>query len=285
MFELFAWLRLCDPTQRAVQKYASAVVAFHRKYPDRPLQECVPQLALKLSRKFMPEGTYERDRLEQIVAQDVPCHDPIDFCCRLATLETGIAPDDGEAYLEQAECVAAELARIGFYEHSQWLDSLRASSLAIRRPENSDAPTSSVGSEVLTIPRCPNLGNWIGLTLFTLPALACTKFAHWIVAIVLLLIGMASLSTRVNYWEIDKTQGRLWLKSRNGLSAARQYMGYPAREIVAVDLEMRIDSEGGANYTVRVVFRQGQRIVVSDHRRDADRIAAFLGVEKSVTRK
>jgi hypothetical protein len=75
------------------------------------------------------------------------------------------------------------------------------------------------------------------------------------------------------------------MKSRSGLSAARQYMGYPAREIVGVNLEARYDSEGGVNYSVRVIFRNGQRIVVSDHRRDADRITAFLGVEKSITNK
>jgi hypothetical protein len=238
----------------------------------------------------MLEGTYERDRLEGIVSPDAPCHDPIEFCCRLATLETGILPIDGQKYLDQAECVAAELARIGFSERSQWLDSLRTSTLmspaaAMAIPASFDNQSSGEGSDVLTLPRFPNLGNWIGLTLFAVLALVCDWLKHNIAALVLLLIGLTSLLTRVIYWEIDKSQGQVLMKSRSGLSAARQYMGYPAREIVCVDLETRYDSDGGANYSVRVIFQNGQRIVVSDHRRDADRIAAFLGVKKSVTNK
>jgi hypothetical protein len=291
MLGFLDWLRMGDPTQRAVGKYARAVVKFHRRYPDRPLQECVPWLARKVLRKLLHEGTYERERLESLIAADVPCHDPVEFCCRLATFETGLKPDDGQAYLDQAERIEAELSRIGFHERSPWLDKLRPTILAIRAPSSAPAGAEFSGDSLasdknrLIVPRHPKLGSWIGFTLFASIGLTCGWFGHTLAALVLILIGTLSLLSTVVYWEIDKARGRLWFKSGNALSGGRQHMGYPAGEIVGVNLETRNDSEGGEQYSVRVIFQRGQRIVVSDQFRDADRIATFLGVEKIATKR
>jgi hypothetical protein len=285
MFRFLQWMRLSDPTQRAVRKYARAIVKFHEDYPERPLQECIPPLAKKLLLKLMPSGTYEGDRLEAIFAGGPPCYDPVEYCCRLVTLETGVTTDDGREYLQQAEQVEAELRQMGFYERSDWLDGLRATVRANSGAE-SDARLSSdeicAERDRLAIPRWPKLGNWIGFTLFATIGIVCLLLGYKVAALVLGLLGMLSLITSVSYWEIDGRRKRLLLKSGNGLSGSRQYMSYPADEIVEVHLEIRRDSEGGNGYSVLVEFQQGQQIMVSDHRRDADRIAAYLVVPKRV---
>jgi hypothetical protein len=290
MLSFFHWLRLVDPTQRAVRKYARAVVRYHQKYPERPLQECMPGFAKTLLRKTMPEGTYERNRLESIIDETIPCYDPVEFCCRLATFETGVMPADGLAYLHQAEIVAVELSRIGFHERSTFLDKLRSSIPAgdaggVRQQELSSDLANGTEAVGLTIPRYPKLGNWIGVSLFGGVGLVFLLFGHPLVAVGLTLAGLLSLVSTVMYWEIDEGKTRLCLKSGRGLPGSRQHMSYPAHEITGVELEIRTDSEGGREYSVFVIFEQGQRITVSRHWRDADRIARFLGVEKSMTQR
>jgi hypothetical protein len=283
------WLRLADPTQRAARKYVRAVVKFYRKYPDRPLQECIPRLAQTILRKLLPNGTYERGRLETLIGADKPCHDPVEFCCRLASFETGIMPDDRLEYLKQAETVEAELAQVGFHERSSWLEGLRASTLvgspsAAQEDEQLSGEIIADNQSKLTIPRYPNLGNWIGFVMFASIGLVFLWFGHWLVTILLFMLGTLSLLTSITYWEFDKGTHRLCFKSGSALTNSRQHMVYPANEIVGVDLETSTDSDGEQRHLVRVIFQQGQRIVVSRAFRDANRIAAFLGVQRTVTK-
>jgi hypothetical protein len=67
-----------------------------------------------------------RDRLEAIVSTDAPCNDPVEFCCELVSLQTGVKSENKKLYIEQAECVQAELERLGLNERSKWLAKIRS---------------------------------------------------------------------------------------------------------------------------------------------------------------
>jgi hypothetical protein len=286
MSGLAGWFGARDPTRHAARKYASLVARFRRKFPDRPLKECLRGMFPSLMRKMLPEGTYERTRLEAILSPELPCDDPVEFCCRLVTFETGIMPEDELLYLAQAECVQAELARVGLQTRSDWLMKLRSSVAEAKRSGriSSVLPPAGDGPAILTIPSDPDGGNWTGLTLFALIAIPCAYFGHRTAAVILLLVGLASFLTPVTYWELDKRHGRLGLRRCSGLHTSAHVVGYALREIMAVELESRTDDEG-TNYIVRLVMANGRTIMVSDHKREADRVAAFLGVEKRMLTK
>ena len=72
--------------QRSVRKYAPIIAKFRRTHPDRPLRECLPGWCMATLRKLLPEGTHERDRLDEILSPQRPCDDPVEFCCRLVSL-------------------------------------------------------------------------------------------------------------------------------------------------------------------------------------------------------
>jgi hypothetical protein len=135
-------------------------------------------------------------------------------------------------------------------------------------------------NDLLIVPRSPVAGNWIGLLLFVAIGIWCGLDAHWKIADVLWLLGVASFLTPATCWVFDKSTNQLTRKRRNGLFAFGDKESHPLNEIVSVDLKMRMDNEGGRNYAVRLLLHHGQEIVVSDRKRDADRIAEFLGIEK-----
>jgi hypothetical protein len=276
--------------QRSVRKYAPMVAKFRRKYPDRPLQECLPGWATATLRKLLPDNTYERDRLDEVLSPERPCDDPIEFCCRVVSLETGFTPDDGQRYLDQAERVRAELELLGVDERSAWLDKLRDSigqnrKTVLNEPEPSGNGAGTAAKEVLRIPRHPTVGNWIGVTLFGVIALVCACFQFWTAALILGSLSLAALVTSVGYWEFDRARGVLLQKRRSCVHEAQYSMRYPLKGVVAVILEESRDSDGNASYTVRVEFERGQSVRISEHRGDADRIARFLGVAKKVREK
>jgi hypothetical protein len=275
-----------DLTRRSARKYAVLVAKFRRKFPDRPLRECVPMTIRALLNRILPKDSFERQRLDAIFSADSSSDDAVEFCCRCVSLETGIEPEDGAQYLHQAECVQEELVRHGLREQSPWMARLR-SSLANQPPAAmkplapGPAPAGNQ-SDRLIVPRFPNAGNWTGFTLLSAVALACAAYGHWKLALIPMAVGLLSLLTRVNYWVFDRAEGRLTFAMRNPLFPAREMMGYSLRELVAVMLETRTNNEGGKEHAVRVVFAKGQSLVVSHQPRDADRIAAFLGIEKTI---
>jgi hypothetical protein len=283
----FGWLRRRSALQRCVRKYAPMVAKFRRKYPDRPLRECLPGWAVATLRKLLPEDTYERDRLDEIISPDCSCDDPIEFCCRVVSLETGLVPEDGQRYLDQAECVRAELALLGVDERSLWLDYLRTTLGTNRetepaKPEPLGDSVSADGKDLLRIPRHPTVGGWIGVTLFGVIALVCACFQFWTAALVLLLLSVAALLTSVGYWEFDRASGVLWQRRRSCVLVSQTSMRYPLKDLVAVILEQSRDGEGDWTYSVHVEFQRGQTVRVSEHCRDAERIARFLDVPRKV---
>src|SRR5579872_6392978 len=99
---LFSLSRPDDPVQTHARKYARIIAKFRRKFPDRPLRECLSPVVLFALRAMFANGTFERERLEAIVSPDESPDDPVEFCCRLVTFHTGIEPAEGRAYLDQA---------------------------------------------------------------------------------------------------------------------------------------------------------------------------------------
>jgi hypothetical protein len=233
---------------------------------------------------ILPENSFERHRLDAIFSDDWG-DDAVEFCCRCVSLETGIEPNEGRRYLAQAECVQDELAVQGIREPSPWLAQLRSSLAkelpAAIKPIASGPRPSGDQTDQLTVPRFPNAGNWTGLILFVAVALACAAFGFWRLSLIPVALSLMSLLTRVNYWVFDRAEARLTYAMRNPLFPARQVTGYSLRDLAAVTLETKVldDSTGDI---VRVVFGGGQDIIVSRHARDADRIAAFLGIEKTI---
>jgi hypothetical protein len=134
---------------------------------------------------------------------------------------------------------------------------------------------------LLIVPRFPQMGNWIGVFLFLGIALTCGHFGFLKTALILMGLGILSLLTPVQFWIFDKSLGQLRRKLRNGLFIFRDINGYSLREINAVILEVIPDNEGGNRYFVRLVLNESETIIVSDQKRDADRIAAFLNIEKT----
>jgi hypothetical protein len=236
--------------------------------------------------KILPKESFERQRLEAIYAANPSTDDAVEFCCRCVSLETGIELEDGHRYLRQAECVQEELARQGLGEQSRWLTELRSSLANQPPPAMKPIAFRATGDQGdrLVVPCSPNAGNWTGFILLSAVALACASFGHWKISLIPMAIGLLSLFTRVNYWVFDRAEGRLTLAMRNPLFPPREMMGYSLRDLAAVTLETRTNDEGGKDSAVRVVFGKGQSLIVSRHPRDADRIAAFLGIEKTVTR-
>ena len=109
-------------------------------------------------------------------------------------------------------------------------------------------------------------------------ALAGIRPPRWSLAI----LGCASFLTPVTYWAFDKSSGQLTLKSCSGLLQLRDGPNFPLSDVISVVLAISSDNEGGRSYNVRLVLRAGRQLDVSDHKLDADRIAEFLGVEKSI---
>jgi hypothetical protein len=276
-----------DLTVRSARKYAVLVAKFRQRFPDRPLQECMPRAIHALLNRILPKDSFERQRLDAIFSADSSSDDAVEFCCRCVSLETGIEPEDGARYLHQAECVQEELARHGLREQSPWLARLR-SSLANQPPAPAMKPiapglaTLGDSGDRLTVPRFPNAGNWTGFTLLSAVALAFAVYGHWKIALIPMAVGLLSLLTRVNYWVFDRKEDRLTFAIRNPLFPPRDMMGYSLRDLIGVTLETRTNDEGGKDFAVRVVFAKRQSLVVSRQPRDADRIAAFLGIEKTV---
>ena len=157
LFNLYSY---GDPMRQAARRYAGLVAGFRRRFPDRAVGECLSGVTLTILRKMLPEGTFERDRLEAIVSQVKRSDDPIEFCCQLVTFHTGIELQDGRAFLEQAEQVQEELRRRGVRDRSEWLLKLRSS--LYNEPRS--RPVASF--DILRIPRFPNVGNWVGISLF-----------------------------------------------------------------------------------------------------------------------
>jgi hypothetical protein len=246
----------------------------------------MPQWMPALLGKFLPKESFERQRLDAIYSADSSTDDAVEFCCRCVSLETGIELEDGHRYLRQAECVQEELSRQGLREPSRWLTQLR-SSLA-NQPPSAMKPITFLPtddrSDRLIVPRFPNAGNWTGFILLCAVALACACFGYGKISLIPVAIGLLSLLTRVNYWVFNRAERRLTFAMRNPLFSPCEMMGYSLRDLAAVTLETRTNDEGGKNVAVRIMFKKGQSLMVSRHARDADRIAAFLGIEKTITR-
>jgi hypothetical protein len=141
---------------------------------------------------------------------------------------------------------------------------------------------STEAKDLLTIPRHPTVGGWIGVTLFGVIALVCACFQLWTASLVLLLLSVAALVTSVGYWEFDRAAGVMRQRRRSCVHVSQTSMRYPLKDMVGVILEQSTDSEGQWCYSVHVEFQRGQTVRVSEHRRDAERIARFLDVAMKV---